>query len=283
MDITVVITALDEPYVNKTIDGIIESDNGSLKEIIVIDDVSKEPISHPEARVIRNEEQKGLVWGRNHGAELADSEIIISIDPHCKITSKNRWLSVISKRMSEDYKCVAVPRTYCLDPEKWQEMKDRPIGFKTKWDWKLDFKWVNTPGPYMPAFAGHCFAFTKSWWEECGGFDTGMKIWGGENIEFALRTWLFGGSVETVDCFVSHWFKEKFQYNMPNKVLFRNKARIAECWFEDYKSRFYSELGCQRGAINFGDIRDILRVKARKQKKSFDWFLNKFRQELNLY
>ena len=84
MKITVVITALDEPYVNKTIDGIIESDNGSLKEIIVIDDVSKEPIAHPEAKVIRNEEQKGLVWGRNHGTELADSEIIISIDPQRK-------------------------------------------------------------------------------------------------------------------------------------------------------------------------------------------------------
>ena len=138
MKTTVIITALDEPYVNKTIDGIIESDNGSLKEIIVIDDVSKEPISHPEAKVIRNEEQKGLVWGRNHGAELADSEIIISIDPHCKITSKKRWLSTISKRLSEDYNCVAIPRTYCLEPISWEEMKKTP-GFKTKWDWKLDF------------------------------------------------------------------------------------------------------------------------------------------------
>ncbi len=109
MDIAIVITALDEPYVNKTIDGIIESDNGSLKEIIVIDDVSKEPISHPEATVIRNKEQKGLVWGRNHGASIAKSDIIISIDPHCKITSK-RWMSVISKRLEENYSCIAVPR-----------------------------------------------------------------------------------------------------------------------------------------------------------------------------
>ena len=282
MDITVVITALDEPYVNKTIDGIIESDNGSLKEIIVIDDVSKEPISHPGARVIRNGEQKGLVWGRNHGAELADSEIIISIDPHCKITSKKRWLSTISKRLSEDYNCVAIPRTYCLEPISWEEMKKTP-GFKTKWDWKLDFNWANTPGPYMPAFAGHCFAFTKSWWEECGGFDTGMKIWGGENIEFSLRTWLFGGTVELVDCFVAHWFKGKFQYHMPNNILLENKSRIAESWFDGYTQRFYGAVGMPRGSINFGDIRDVLRIKCRKQKNSFDWFLNKFRKELELY
>jgi len=260
MDITVVITALDEPYVNKTIDGIIESDNGSLKEIIVIDDVSKEPISHPEARVIRNEKQRGLVWGRNYATDIAKSDIIISIDPHCKITSK-RWMSVIAKRLEESYDCIAVPKTYCLNPETWEEFnKDKP-GFKTIWDWSLDFRWKmpSTVGSETPAFAGHCFAFTKSWWEECGGLDTGMKVWGGENIEFALRTWLCGGSVEIVDCFVSHWFKSRFQYNMSFRVLLENKARIAESWFDDYKGRFYASVGAQRGSIDFGDIRHTLR------------------------
>lgn len=282
MKITVVITALDEPYVNKTIDGIIESDNGSLKEIIVIDDVSKEPIAHPEAKVIRNEEQKGLVWGRNHGTELADSEIIISIDPHCKITSK-RWMSVIQKKLSEDYSCIAVPKTYSLDVERWEEMKGRIPGYKTRWDWKLDFNWVSTPGPYMPAFAGHCFAFTKSWWEYCGGFDTGMKVWGGENIEFALRTWLLGGTVEVIDCIVAHWFKKKFQYELKAITLLENKARIAETWFDGYVNRFYAHNRAQRGTINFGDIRSNLRIKKKKQINSFEWFIERFEREMHLY
>jgi len=283
MKITVIITALDEPYINKTIDGIIESDNGSLEEIIVIDDVSKIPIQHSEARVIRNKERKGLIWGRNYATELSKSDIIISIDPHCKITSR-RWLSVISERLEKNYNCIAVPKTYCLNPETWEEFnRDKP-GFKTIWNWSLDFWWKMPPtrGPYTPAFAGHCFAFTKSWWEYCGGFDTGMNIWGGENIEFALRTWLFGGTVEVVDCFVSHWFKERFQYEMKMSVLLENKARMAESWFDDYKNRFYASVGNQRGTINFGDISHNLRYKARKQQHSFEWFLKRFHPELGL-
>ena len=94
---------------------------------------------------------------------------------------------------------------------------------------------------------------------------------------------MFGGTVELVDCFVAHWFKNRFQYVMPSQVLLKNKSRIAESWFDEYTSRFYQSIGINRGCIDFGDIRDILRIKSRKQKHSFKWFLEKFRPELELY
>ena len=114
MDVSVIITALDEPYVNKTIDDILQKSDSRLKEIIVIDDDSREKISHPEARVIRNSERKGLIWGRNEASLLANSEAIISIDPHVKVNFQ--WLDPILEKLESNYKCIAVPQTMMLDP-----------------------------------------------------------------------------------------------------------------------------------------------------------------------
>ncbi len=280
MEVSVIITALDEPYVNKTIDDIIEKSDSRLKEIIVIDDNSSEPISHKEARVIRNKNSKGLIWGRNYGSDLAKSEIVVSIDPHVKVDED--WLSPIVKRLEEKNNCLVAPKTKCLDPEKWEDIKGKSSGIKTAFNTKLDFNWVTTPGAETPVVAGHCFGFTKSWWEDSGRFDCGMKVWGGENIEFALRTWLCGGSVEIVDSWVSHWFKPAFQYTVTSKTLTRNKARVVEVWFDDFKHVFYNAIRVKRGLIDVGDIRQRLRIKARKQERPFEWFLNRFDSELKL-
>jgi hypothetical protein len=133
----------------------------------------------------------------------------------------------------------------------------------------------------MPACAGHCFAFTKQWWGEIGGFDTGMYKWGCENIEFSLRTWLAGGSVEVVrDSVVAHWFKNKFNYEFDTSTLEQNKARIAEVWFDDHKSLFYQAIRKKPGSIKFGDISERLAIRDRIQKRPFQWFLDNFLPDL---
>lgn len=279
MDVSIVMTALDEPYVNRTIDDIIEKTGRNLKEIIVIDDNSEKPISHPQAKVIRNEKRRGLIWGRNYGTKIAKSDMVISIDPHCMVTKG--WMRPMMKRLDENYKCVVSPKIWQLNPEEWKPNR-YSVGRKTEWNWNLEFKWNNKlgSGKATPAICGCCFAFTKGWWEECGGFDSKMKTWGGENIEFTLKTWLCGGSVEMVNCFVAHWFKKKFQYSFPGNHLMWNKCRVAEVWFDDYVDNFYKAVKRTRGSVDFGDIRGRLKLKARKQVRSIDWFIDKLQPHL---
>ena len=283
-DFSIIITALNEKYTDNTIDSIIENTRGSLKEIIIIDDCSDEPIVNNKAsKVIRNRERLGLIKSRNIATQLASSDYVVSVDPH--IMFIKGWDVELIKRVENNYKCISTPWTFCLDPERWEIIENRPIGKKTVWGWGLDFKWKRDISMsreiYSPSVAGHCFAYSKRWWEESGGFDNEFKIWGGENIEFSLKTWLAGGEVISCgDSKVAHWFKEKFQYKFPMSCLLHNKARIAEVWFDGYKDMFYRSVKRKRGGIDFGDISERIKYKNKIQEKSFEWFLDNLQPEL---
>lgn len=270
MEVSVIITALDEPYINKTIDDIVEKSDSRLKEIIVIDDLSEQPIKHKDAKIIRNKERKGLIKGRNIATEIAKSECVISVDAHVKVSEN--WLDGILNPLAKRYNAVVAPMTMALDPDKWEDINIDSYGYTTHWKWDLDFYW-GSKSRYTPAVAGHCFGFTKNWWEESGRFDDGMKTWGGENIEFPLRTWLFGGTVEVADCWVSHWFKQEFNYSMDFKTLLSNKARVVEVWFDEYKHNFYNCVGF-KNHFELGDLSERMRLKFKKQVRSFKWFLD---------
>ncbi|MCK9558464.1 MAG: glycosyltransferase, partial [Candidatus Cloacimonetes bacterium] len=278
---TIVMSVLNEEYTEKTIDTVIENTPpGLIDEFIIVDDCSKVPvvIDKPNVRVIRNETREGLIRSRNIGAMNAKSSVIVSMDPHIKVASN--WLPPVIERLTQKYNCIAVPLTRGLDAPNWIETTSAYA--KTGWRWNLDFNWVPDDGTdIMPACAGHCFAFTKQWWDEIGGFDTGMYKWGCENIEFSLRTWLAGGSVEVVrDSVVAHWFKNKFNYEFDTSTLEQNKARIAEVWFDDYKSLFYQAIRKKPGSIKFGDISERLAIRDRIQKRPFQWFLDNFLPDL---
>ena len=42
---------------------------------------------------------------------------------------------------------------------------------------------------------GCAIAVQKAYFFRIGTFDSGMNVWGGENIELAFRTWMCGGQV----------------------------------------------------------------------------------------
>ena len=48
------------------------------------------------------------------------------------------------------------------------------------------------------ALVGCALAVQRDYFFRIGGFDEGMNVWGGENIELALRNWLCGGKVRNV-------------------------------------------------------------------------------------
>ena len=65
-----------------------------------------------------------------------------------------------------------------------------------------------------------------------GGFDQGLNIWGGENIELSLRAWMCGGRMVIHPCGrIAHVFKP-FSYTFDgDKETIIAKNSIRYDWF----------------------------------------------------
>lgn len=50
-------------------------------------------------------------------------------------------------------------------------------------DWDMSFHWFNNDDDWVPCMSGGLLAMSKRWWHESGELDTGMFVWGAENIE----------------------------------------------------------------------------------------------------
>ena len=72
-----------------------------------------------------------------------------------------------------------------------------------------------------------------------GGFDEGLNVWGGENIELSLRTWMCGGRMIIHPCSrIAHVFKP-FSYSFDGdkeKIIGKNSIRYFFSWYQYFRS-----------------------------------------------
>jgi len=141
-----------------------------------------------------------------------------------------------------------------------------------------------SPSPVMP---GGLFAADRQWFMHLGGYDLEMRLYGGEEMEIGFRTWMCGGSVESVPCsHVGHVFRtdQYWQgqvYVVPGVEIHRNKLRTAKVWMDGY-ARFVEYALEPMDSNTLGNLSARKELRKKLNCRSFSWFMRNVVPHMNV-
>ncbi|XP_010789546.1 polypeptide N-acetylgalactosaminyltransferase 12 [Notothenia coriiceps] len=258
---SVVITFYNEAWSTllRTVHSVLEtSPDILLKEVVLVDDYSdrahlKGPLEQHisglrKVRLIRATKREGLVRARLLGASITTGDVLTFLDCHCEC--HDGWLEPLLHRIKEEPSAVVCPVIDVIDWNTFQYLGNSGEPQIGGFDWRLVFTWHTVPeyeqkrrrSPIdvirSPTMAGGLFAVSKNYFHYLGTYDTGMEVWGGENLEFSFRIWQCGGSLEVHPCsHVGHVFPKKAPYSRSKALA--NSVRAAEVWMDEFKDVYY--------------------------------------------
>ncbi|XP_075144717.1 putative polypeptide N-acetylgalactosaminyltransferase 13 [Haematobia irritans] len=279
-----------------------------LQEIIIIDDYSTDEFifktlrelmcppfnNHTLLRMQRNHQRWGLIKSRNMGALMARGNYLMFMDSHCEVNQQ--WLESLlhAIMLSSPSGKVAVSPLLDNISVATGEYKTTEASIKGGFDWNLHFHWIprdNILNPFTtfrsPTFAGGVFLISRNWFFKLKAFNTRLKIWGGESLEFSLKLWLCGGEIRIDPCSrVGHIFRKehifKFPDNDAQQIYLRNSKIIAETWLDHYKYNFYNRKPeAHHISLNISRT-EINQFKESLNCHTFDWYLDNVFPELRL-
>jgi len=180
-----------------------------LKEVILVDDVSeidelKKPLDDycrehfgDIVKIYRLEKRLGLIAGKNYGGRKATGDVIVFLDAHIEATIG--WLEPLLYRIKENPSAVLCPTIDSIDDKNLAYLQGSDQSGYGIFTWSLFFAWGSVPNRIRdkitspadtypsPTMAGGLLAANREYFFKIGGYDDGMEVWGGENLELSFR------------------------------------------------------------------------------------------------
>lgn len=229
----------------------------------------------------------GSTW-RNPGK----GEVLVFLDSHCEVNVM--WLQPLLAIILEDPHTVVCPVIDIISADTLAYSSSPVV--RGGFNWGLHFKWDLVPvselgGPdgatapiRSPTMAGGLFAMNRQYFNDLGQYDSGMDIWGGENLEISFRIWMCGGKLFILPCSrVGHIFRKRRPYGSPEgqDTMTHNSLRLAHVWLDEYKEQYFS-LRPDLKNKSFGNISERVELRKKLGCQSFKWYLDNIYPEMQI-
>jgi len=209
--LSVVIPSFKDPYLQKTIDSLLESSElGDQLEIIpVLGGCWQELKDDPHITVVHTGTDRGMRGHINAGMSVARGEFVMRLDSHC-ILGKG-YDRILTESCQPNW--IVTARRFFLDPVKWEVMDTPPVEYERltiqKDEQGNDVKFAGTPWrsrskeregimiDEMTAMQGSMWIMPRKWFNEVIG-ELQIEGYGTlyqDSHEVTFKTWKAGGKL----------------------------------------------------------------------------------------
>lgn len=279
MDLSIIIPALREPYLERTVDSILKNSELDIEVIIgtYFAELSDKTKSDPRIKIFPQTSTMGMRGTENAALDMARGKYIMKCDAHCFFAPG--FDKIMVQNCADDW--LLIPRRYSIDYLTWNIKEFWPVfdyhyfTFPSKSDrgyaflvrpWhekKAERADIKYDIDDLMTFQGSCWLANREYFMEHIGYlddrkDTYGKF-GREPIEIGLKYWLGGGKVKLIKkTWYAHLSKRKVHYKMG---LFSH--RYKKC------------LGMQER--NLWTSKHWINNEEPNMKYKFEWLINKFK------
>jgi hypothetical protein len=227
-DLSIVIPARNEEFINKTVEDILKNKRGKTQVIVGLDGQwPAVPLErHPDVVVLFYPESIGQRSISNQCVHLSRAKYVMKVDAHCafdegfdvkmmdKMADDMTMVPVMRNLHAFDWVCEDGHRRYqgpsgpCFECGKetkkdivWRG-KTNPQSTAYRFDKTMHFQYWNEWGKKQIgdltetlSIQGSCFMVTRAKWWELDICSETFSSWGQQGVEVACKTWLSGGRV----------------------------------------------------------------------------------------
>ena len=235
MDLSVIIPAHNELFLQQTVENILENAEADTEVIAICDGYWPDPpiLDHPKVTVIHHTESIGQRAATNEGARISQADYIIKIDAHCAVGKG--FDRILMEDCQPDW--TMIPSQYALHAFDWQckecgnrtyqgtepttcqkcktndfdmvvvwERRDKRLTISWRFDkemhfqyWRKHRKRPEAQGDLVETMSciGACFLIPRKRFWDIEGMDEGHGSWGQYGTEIACKSWLSGGKLVT--------------------------------------------------------------------------------------
>ena len=214
-------------------------------EIIVADDASTDGSTEdverrfPQIRIYRHPHRMGASPTKALGGRHARGGVFVFLDGHCK-PEFGAIARLVHDVEETSGLAIVTPAVVALDVPNWKnDFSQIGNGYSLELR-SFECGWISLSAMRpiseghaqfyeSPGLNGCALAVSRELYDKLWGFDSHMRYWGVEDLDFGLKCWLMGYRIlHDPAAIVGHRFRENFDnYTVPIEHVVTNQLRMA--------------------------------------------------------